>query len=401
MSQVWKVAAREIQQMGRSKAFIITSVLVLLGVLALIVLPEAFGGGTDQRTVGVVGEGNVEIAAAAEQLANAGDEPDQEPSLEIDVVEFPGRDQALTALQAGEIDAILMSATELVVETTRGFGGNELHELLQRGAGAIELERLLEEEGETAAEVIEVMTSDILTTTTPDGTDAPPDDAAGLIAFIGLMLLYIAILLYGSWILNAVTEEKSNRVVEVLLSALKPWQLLAGKVLGVGGLGLAQFVTTVVVALIAVRITGVLELPQLGLATIAHLVLWFVLGFIIFAVIFGAAGSLVSRPEDAQTVAFPLSMIAVVGFFLSQSALSDPEGTSALIGTFIPLTAPFVVPVRAALDGIPMWQYLIAVAITCLAIAGMVSIGGRIYAGGILRFGTRVKWREAWRAAVE
>lgn len=401
MSQVWKVAAREIQQMGRSKAFIITSVLVLLGVLALIVLPEAFGGGTDQRTVGVVGEGNVEIAAAAEQLANAGDEPDQEPSLEIDVVEFPGRDQALTALQAGEIDAILMSATELVVETTRGFGGSELHELLQRGAGAIELERLLEEEGETAAEVIEVMTSDILTTTTPDGTDAPPDDAAGLIAFIGLMLLYIAILLYGSWILNAVTEEKSNRVVEVLLSALKPWQLLAGKVLGVGGLGLAQFVTTVVVALIAVRITGVLELPQLGLATIAHLVLWFVLGFIIFAVIFGAAGSLVSRPEDAQTVAFPLSMIAVVGFFLSQSALSDPEGTSALIGTFIPLTAPFVVPVRAALDGIPMWQYLIAVAITCLAIAGMVSIGGRIYAGGILRFGTRVKWREAWRAAVE
>jgi ABC-2 type transport system permease protein len=403
MSQVLRVAWREIQQMARSKAFILTSALLLLGVLALILLPQVFGGGTEERTIGSVGEGNAEIVTAAERLANAGDETGEEPSLAIGVIDYPDRGPALLALEEGVIEAILIDGSELVVERTGGLGGNELHDLLQRGAAAVALERIVAEEGETATEVIEVMTSDPLTTTTPDGEegDDATDDADAFVAFVGLMLLYIAILVYGSWILTAVTEEKSSRVVEVLLSALHPWQLLAGKVVGIGGMGLAQFVTTVVVALIAVRVTGVIDLPELGLATAANLVFWFIFGFVLYAVIFGAAGSLVSRTEDAQTAAFPMSMIAVVGFFLSQSALTDPDGTAALVGTFVPLTAPFVVPVRAALHAIPAWQYLGAVAVTGVAIVGMVLIGGRIYSGGLLRFGSKVGWREAWRGAGE
>jgi ABC-2 type transport system permease protein len=92
-------------------------------------------------------------------------------------------------------------------------------------------------------------------------------------------------------------------------------------------------------------------------------------------------------------------MIAVVGFFVSQSALSDPEGTAAVVGTFVPLTAPFVVPVRAALDALPVWQHLVAVAVTAAAAVGMVLAGGRVYRGALLRFGSRVSWRLAWRGA--
>jgi ABC-2 type transport system permease protein len=199
--------------------------------------------------------------------------------------------------------------------------------------------------------------------------------------------------------LAGVTEEKSNRVVEVLLSSVKPWQILAGKILGIGSLGIAQFAGTILVAFLAVNLTGAIELPSLDVGAVANLILWFILGFLLFAVMYGAAGSLVSRMEDAQNVAFPMSMIAVAGFFVSIAALSDPDGTAAVVGTFIPFTAPFVVPVRAALGAIPAWQYIAAVVLTVATIVGLVLVAGRIYAGGLLRFGSRVKLRDAWRSA--
>jgi ABC-2 type transport system permease protein len=264
----------------------------------------------------------------------------------------------------------------------------------------VELETIVSETGDAAADVIEVMTSDPLETTTLSGQEAG-DESRGAVAYAGLLLLYMAVLLYGTWILSGVTEEKSNRVVEVLLSSVKPWQLLAGKIVGIGALGMTQFAGTIAVAIIVLQVTGTFELPSLNAITVLNLIVWFILGFLLFAVMFGAAGSLVSRMEDAQNVAFPMSLTAVAGFFVSIAALSDPDGIAATIGTFIPLTAPFVVPVRSALEAIPLWQYLVSVALTIGAIMGLVVVAGRIYAGGLLRYGGRVKVREAWRSAAE
>jgi ABC-2 type transport system permease protein len=301
-------------------------------------------------------------------------------------------------MDEGELDAILIDGQEVVVESVGGFGESAVLSLLQQGAASIELEAIVSEGGDAAADVIEVMTSDPLETSTLSGQEAG-DETRGAVAYAGLLLLYMAVLLYGNWMLAGVTEEKSNRVVEVLLSSVKPWQLLAGKILGIGLLGIAQFAGTILVAFLAVRAAGTIEIPSLDASTVINLVVWFVLGFLLFAVLYAAAGSLVSRMEDAQNVAFPLSMVAVAGFFVSIAALSDPDGPAAVIGTFIPLTAPFVVPVRAALGAIPAWQYLAAVVLTIAAIIGLVFVAGRIYAGGLLRFGTRVKLREAWRSA--
>ncbi len=389
---------REIREHGKSKSFLITSGITFLLVAALVVVPGLIGDSTSEYTVGTVGEGNEPIVAAAEQLGNAGDEPDAEPSVAIVAQVFPDREGAEAALDVGDIDAILIDAQEVVVESVGGFGDSELLSLLQQGAASIELEAIVSEGGQAAADVIEVMTSDPLETTTLTGPEAG-DESQGAIAYAGLLLLYMAVLLYGNWMLSGVTEEKSNRVVEVLLSSVKPWQLLAGKIIGIGSLGIAQFSGTILVALLAVRLTGAIDLPNLDAATVLNLILWFILGFLMFAVLYGAAGSLVSRMEDAQNVAFPLSMIAVAGFFVSIAALSNPDGPAAVIGTFIPFTAPFVVPVRAALDAIPAWQYVLSVVIMLVSIAGLTVLAGRIYAGGLLRFGTRVKLRDAWRSA--
>ncbi|MGA7228464.1 MAG: ABC transporter permease [Acidimicrobiia bacterium] len=400
MSIVWQIARREIRERGRSRAYLITSALTLLIVVGLVVVPGIIGGGTSEYTIGALGQGNDAIATAAESLGNAKDEAGAEPSVSINVRQFDTRDEAESALDDGEVDAVLVNGDEVIVQSVSGFGGNELVNLLQQGAASVELEAIVSSEGSAAADVISVMTSDPLETTALKG-EADGAEARGAIAYAGLLLLYMAVLLYGTWILSGVTEEKSNRVVEVLLSSIKPWQLLAGKIAGIGTLGITQFAGTIVVAYIALKVTGTVDFPNLDFASVFNLVLWFILGFLLFAVLFGAAGSLVSRMEDAQNVAFPMSLLAVIGFFVSITAISDPEGPAAVIGTFVPLTAPFVVPVRAALQAIPLWEYLTAVALTIGTITGLVFVAGRIYAGGLLRYGTRVKVRDAWRSASE
>jgi ABC-2 type transport system permease protein len=396
----WQVARRELTERGRSKSYLLTTLITLLVVVALIILPSLFGGGTDEYDVGSVGEGNSEIIEAGELLTNANDEPDAEPTASITEVEFSTRDEGEAALEAGEVDAVLVDGSEVVVTRLGGFGESPIVTILQQGAASVRVEELVESEGDIASDVIEIMASEPLETSTLSG-QADDDGSAGAIAYFSLLLLYLAILIYGQWILSAVTEEKSNRVVEVLLSTVKPWQLLAGKIAGVGLLGLAQFAGTIIVAFLTLRITGAYDIPPVDMTLVAHLVLWFTLGFLLYAVLFGAAGSLVSRMEDAQNVAFPMSLIAVAGFLVAITSLSDPDGVTATIGTFIPLTAPFVVPVRVALDAIPAWQYIVAVLLTVASIIGLVLVAGRIYAGGLLRYGSRVKVREAWRSAAE
>ncbi|MGI9610610.1 MAG: ABC transporter permease, partial [Acidimicrobiia bacterium] len=366
----------------------------------LIIIPGLIGGGTDESAVGSVGEGNDIIVDTAVVLANANDEPGDDPSVAIEIVEYSSRDEAVAGLESGEVELVLVDGDEMLIESASGFAASSSQGLIQRAAATVELEMAVAEGGQAAADVVEIMTSDPLETTTLSG-DEDSDEARGVIAYAGLMFLYIAILLYGTWILTGVTEEKSNRVVEVLVSSIRPWQLLGGKILGIGTLGIAQFAVTVTVAVIVVQATGSFDLPPLDLFSVVNLIVWFVLGFLLFAVLFGAAGSLVSRSEDAQNVAFPMSLTAVAGFFVSIVSLSDPTGTVAVIGTVVPLTAPFVVPVRAALGAIPAWQYLLAVLLTAATIVGLTFVAGRIYAGALLRFGGRTKVRDAWRSASE
>lgn len=396
---LWQVALREITERARSKAYLLTTGLTILIVLGLIVLPDLFGSGTTERTIGSVGSGNDVIISTAVDLGNANDEPDDPPSVALETVDLDDRETAITALEAGDVDAVLIDGEEIIVESVGGFAGSSFVDGLQRAAGTVQIQGVIAEEGETATNIIQILTSDPLEITTLTKGDPEESESRTVIAYFGLLLLYLAVLLYGTWILTGVTEEKSNRVVEVLLSSVRPWQILGGKILGIGSLAIAQLLGTIVVAVIALRVTGAFDLPPIEIGAVLNLLLWFVIGFLIFAVLFGAAGSLVSRTEDANTIAMPMSMTAVVGFFVSITALNDPDGIVATVFTFIPLTAPFVVPVRTALQAIPLWQYLTAVVISLVALAVFTVIAGRIYSGGLLRYGGRVRLREAWRSA--
>lgn len=389
---------REITERARSKAFIGSSVVTLLMVLALILIPTALSNRAVTYEIGLVGENNTEIVAALEELLAAEQEDPDRVSVETQT--YPDVAAAEQAVTDGEVQLALVDGEQLLVAGASGLGGSELQSDLQRAAASVEIERLTADAGE-AADIVELLTSDPLEVQAVGSTGDGGEDNFGraIIAYGGLLLLYIAVLTYGAWTLTGVTEEKSSRVVEVLLSTLRPWHLLAGKVIGIGLLGLAQFVLTVGAALATIAVTGAFDLPALPTDSVAMLVLWFVLGYALYSVALGAAGALVSRMEDAQSTATPFTLLMVVGFIVSFQAFEDPDSVLSLVTSFIPFTAPFVVPIRFAFDAIPAWQVLASVAVTALTVYGLVRLAGRIYAGGLLRFGGRIGWREAFRSA--
>lgn len=387
------VMGREIRERSRSGAFIVSVAITLLLVAAVLFLPLIFADDDVRYEVGVVGDGNQVVIDAAVALANP---PGREVRTTIEVVPFATREAAEAAADAEEVDGVLMDGREIVVRGAGGEAGGALESLLQRGARSVQIESLV---ASGAGEVVAILTSQPLEVRSLSGADAEENTGRSVVAFGGLMLLYMAVLLYGSLILSGVTEEKTNRVVEVLLAAFEPWQLLAGKILGIGLLGLCQFVGTVVIALVGINLTGVVDLPEFPVDSILVLVLWFILGYALFAVMFGAAGALVSRAEDAQTVVAPISLVAVAGFFIAIQAVSNPTSTLSVVTTFIPPTAPFVAPVRFAFQAIPLWQMALSVALMVLTVVVMTRLAGRVYLGGLLRFGSRVGIREAFRSA--
>ena len=390
---LWLVVMREIRTRARNRAFVTSTLMMLLLVLAGIVVPTLFAERTTTYRIGLVGDGNQAIVDTASALTGSA----AFTNVTVTARGIADVAAAERALDAGELDAALVDGEELVLATPGGMGGSDVQRLLQQAAGTMQVEAMV---GQGSADrVVAALTDDALAVRTLSGTDASETEGRAWIAYGGLVLTYFFIVGYAMWTLGGVTEEKSNRVIELLLAAARPWELLAGKILGISLIGLGQFVLTIATALIAIRVTGAYALPAVPVDLAGVLTLWILLGFGVYMVMCGAAGALASRPEDAQAAAGPITLIAMVSFFLSFGVLGNPDGALANVSTFVPFSAPFVVPIRAALGVLPVWQHLSAIAITLVAVVVLVRLGGRVYAGGVLAFGGRLKWRQALRRA--
>lgn len=394
------VITREINVRARNKGFVISTLASVAFIVGVIVVPTVLAGPTTHE-VGVVGQGNAGIVEGATELANTTDTADvgaadDEPTS-FDVTEYPDAASAEQALSDGEVDAVLVDGSEILVARTGGFGSSALTDLLQQAAGAQQLEQMVGPAD--APDVRAALSGDALDVTPLSGEDAAATQGRTMLAYGGVFFTYLLIVQYGSWTMSSVTEEKANRVIEILLSAARPWQLFAGKVIGVALLGLGQFVVTVVAALTAIRVTGAFDLPVLPVGFAAVLMLWMLVGFAIYLVLFGSAGALAAKMEDAQSAVAPITMILIVGFIASINVLANPEGTLAVVGAFIPFLAPFVVPIRAALEAIPAWQHGLALVVNLAAIAGLTALSGRVYSGGALQFAGKLSWRQALRGS--
>ncbi|HYM96271.1 MAG TPA: ABC transporter permease [Candidatus Sulfotelmatobacter sp.] len=211
------------------------------------------------------------------------------------------------------------------------------------------------------------------------------------------ILLYVALVLYGQLVAAGVVEEKANRIIEILLSTVRARQLLFGKVIGIGLLGMVQLVLVGAVAVAAILKTQVISVPSIGVISVLGGLLWFALGFVFYALIFAAGGSMVSRQEDLGAVIAPITMLLVGTYLAFFWVIANPTSPLAVVLPLLPPFAPVLMSSRMATGDAATWQVLLAVALMLVAIIAMNWLAARIYVNSVLRVGSRVGLSQAWR----
>ena len=377
------VAAREITARIRDKNFLISSAVILVLLIGTLGLQVALGSGSEPTRVGVVGD--------VAQLEPALQAQGQALEIDVEVVELDDEAAARAAVEAEEVDGVLVAEggdTELLVQQS---AGGSLQAVVQGAVAQLSIAEQLSAAGVSSLDVPEVSIRAL-------DPGAEQDQQRVIVAIIGVGVLYGLLILFGQFVAQGVVEEKSSRVVELLLATMKPWQLLAGKIVGLGLLGLAQIVVIAVVGVVGALAFDLVDIPGELIGTAVSVVLWFVLGYAFYAAIFAVAASLVSRQEDLAAVIMPTTLVLVVAFVVGIQASADPDGPLAVITSFVPGLSPLVMPVRQAAGDVAVWEIALAVVAMLIAITLIVRVGGRIYAGALLRTGGRTKMREALKA---
>jgi ABC-2 type transport system permease protein len=275
----------------------------------------------------------------------------------------------------------------------------QLNVLVQAAARGVRAQQTLERAGVGQGDIQAALAPPPL----PVRSLEPVDEAAQSkrrIATVAVFLLYGQLIGYCVAVATGVVEEKATRVVEVLLAAVRPVQLLAGKIIGIGLVGLLQLAIIGAAGLVAATASGVITLPPDAATTIASVLLWFLLGYGFYSSLFAVAGAIVSRQEEVQNTTTPLNLLLVGSFFVAFSAsLSNAESTLAKVTSFLPPTAPLIMPLRIAGGNVAAWEVAVSLAIMLVSIVAVVLLASRLYEGAILRTGARVKLRDAWRSA--
>jgi ABC-2 type transport system permease protein len=230
-------------------------------------------------------------------------------------------------------------------------------------------------------------------------TGSPYEDQSYFIAIISVILLLMSLSLYGGLVLNGVVEEKTNRVVEVLMGTLHPSELLAGKVFGIVAVALIQLLAGLGSGAVAMLVVGHAHIPSVAFGAAAVAVGWFVLGLVFYNFGYAAVGATVSRASDAQSAAMPMTLLLLVPYLASFVLIPQhPNSPAAVALSLFPLTAPIAMPARFAIGAAPLWQLGLAYALMLPAILGMVWLAGRVYRGAVLRGGQRVPLLQAFRS---
>lgn len=239
-----------------------------------------------------------------------------------------------------------------------------------------------------------------------DETGSEKDsDAVFFASFIIALMIYITLAIYGQMILGAVVEEKETRIAEILFSSAKPFELMLGKLVGVGLAGLTQLSIWIISALVLAGV-GVAQLSAAGMnisiPSISPLMVilffvYFLLGFFIYASIFALIGSMVTTVQEGGQFSFPPIMLLLVGFYFSFAVIRDPNSSLSFWVSIAPFFAPITMPVRILAETPPYWQIGLSILINAVTIAGLVWLAARVYRVGMLMYGKRATIPEVWK----
>ena len=386
------IARREFVERGSSRAFLVSNAILLVALVVAIAVPAGIGGDDGARRLGFVPD--------AEQTAQLAERQAPSFNLSLELVGIDDRADAQAALDAGgdrePVDAVLLDRGQVLVNEELD---GELEPLLTTAARSGRVEELLADSDLDQTALEDVLAPQQLQVEALDPPEEAEEGPALAVAAIAVFSLYGLLLFYGNFVAQGIVEEKSSRVVEVLLSTVRPTSLLYGKILGLVGLGLVQTLALAVVGLAAAVVLLDLAVPGEAYLTVVLAVAWFVLGFFLYATLYAVAASLVSRQEDLQSTVFPVLVPIIASFFIAQYSLTNPESTVSLVGGLVPFTAPLVQPLRYGAGVGAAWEVPVAIVLCLATIALLVPLAARFYSGSALRFGGRVGLAEAWRAA--
>lgn len=380
------VMKREFWVRLRDKGFLVSSSITVL-VLSGFIVASAVGGSSTPSFDLALTESARSLEPVIATVAR-----DQEVHVSVSVV--PDDAAARRAVLSGDVDGAV-SGEDLLVRTEAPSPlQSVVHEAQRRRA----IQEQLSGAGLSEGEIDQVLDPPALRTVPLEDVPGPDRELNSSVAFVALLLLYGQLFGYGVWVASGVVEEKSSRVVEVLLAAIRARHLMAGKVLGIGLLGLLQLACIGAIALTLSLTLDVLNVPGQAILTLLVTLFWFALGFGYYASLFAVAGALVSRMEELQNAIVPLNLTILGSFFVSITAVGEPDSTLARVASLVPLSAPFAMPPRIALGSATVPEAVASIVLLLGATALAIPFAGRLYTGAILRIGARVKLRDAWRA---
>jgi ABC-2 type transport system permease protein len=383
------VAKRELNTRLRTKSFVIGTAVILVVFAGYFLLQATLLGDAGRSKIGLSGQAtgiSDQLKTVALQLGR-----------DVETITVTSPAEGRKQVKKGDLDALLSGSASDLQVLVKSDLDKQLHAALNSIAQQQVLNAKLLEAGLDAPQVLNAISTATVKVTSITPSD-PERDQRLVIGLVMVFLLYLSITTYGTLVAQGIVEEKSSRVVEILLSTLRPWQLMLGKVLGLGLTGLIQLVSLAGAGLGMATATGTLTLSGVATSTVLWGLLWYVLGFFLYATFFAGTGSLVSRQEDVQSVVTPVMMMLIGGFAVGLSLLQQsPGGTATTVLSLIPLLSPVLMPGRIAAGSVSDLQVGLSIVLTLAAIALFTWLGGRIYHNAVLRMGSRVKLREALR----
>jgi ABC-2 type transport system permease protein len=409
MNKFWIILSHTYMTRVKSKSFIISTVITLLFIVGLAnfqSIIEMFADESDDR-VAVIDESNNLLETFSKQVAAA------EASVEI--ITFDGtEEEAKDMVQKGEFDALItMELNEAGVPEAAYYAnsitGNGMQMMMEQQFQQLKVAVAAQQSGMDEQALAEIYApADFQTVALDEGSRSEEElsQARGIV-YIMLFLLYMAVIVYGQMIATDVATEKSSRVMEILVSSAPPVTHMFAKILGVALLGLTQVILFVGVgyALISSKqdeLTGgffeVFGIQDTSISIYIYAIVFFLLGYLLYATMAAMLGSLVSRVEDVQQLLMPMIFLILIAFFIAIFGIGVPDSTFVTISSYIPFFTPMVMFLRVGMLDIPAWEVALSIGILVATTVILALIGARVYKGGVLMYGKSSSLRDFRKA---
>jgi len=425
MNKIGVIISHEYRTRVRAKWFIVSTLLAPLGLALLIAVPVIAailaGDGTEGKIALVDRTGLIASTVVASDTARfelAGSRTEQSLAAAV-------QDESIQAYVVIP-DNVLDSGT--VTMYSRGGSGIAFSSSIESALEPVITRARLNQRG-TDTSVISLVEQGVRVIglkQTDEGVKADASEASAMIGYISGFVIYMLIFLYGSMVMRGVVEEKANRIIEVIASSARPFEIMMGKVVGIGLVGLTQLTAWFVLGSIVTSVAGIalsssmpapdpanpmmqggglsavlaqegIALPEIQIVSILMFIFNFFAGYFLYASLFAAVGSAVDQEADANSLTFPITLPIGITMLFIGNVIAAPNGTLATVLSMIPLFSPILMTVRVAATDVPWWQLLGSMVLSVGGFFGAIWLASRIYRIGILSYGKKPSFKEIAR----